>query len=98
MFVALALLVAAGVVWLLAQAAEPDTYYLPSDVTRWEHARRGDGWILFVVSIALGVASIVGLLARAGGRTARLGPAIVGLTVVALLSFPVAWVAVTTGH
>jgi hypothetical protein len=96
-FFVLALVVAAGVVWLLVYAAEPDTYY-SSGVTRWEHARRSDAWILFVVSIALGVASVVGLLARAAGRAARLGPAIVGLTVVALLSFPVAWVAVTTGH
>ena len=97
-FVALALLVAAGVVWLLAHAAETDTYYQSGDVSRWEHARRWNAWIVFVAAIALGIASIAGLVVCAAGKAERLGPAVIGLTVVALLSFPVAWVAVTTGH
>ena len=58
----------------------------------------GGAWIVFVASIGLGVASFVGLAARAAGAAASLGPAILTLTAVALLSFPVAYVAVTAGH
>ena len=97
-FVALALLVLVGVVWLLAHAAEADTYYQSGDVSRWEHARGSNAWIVFAAAIALGIASIAGLVIFAAGKAERLGRAVIGLTVVALLSFPVAWVAVTTGH
>ena len=94
----LALLVAAVVVALLVYTVGPDTYYGPDDVSRWEHARRFNGWIVFVTSIGLGIASFVGLAAHAAGRAGRLTAAVYALTIVALVSFPVAWVAVSTGH
>jgi hypothetical protein len=96
-YAALALVVGAAVVALLLYAAGPDTYYM-EDVSRWEHARGWDGWIWFVASIGLGIASFAGLLARAAGLAARFDAAVLGLTAVAFLSFPVAWVAVTAGH
>jgi len=94
----LAVLVGAVVVYLVVYAGGTDTYYQEGDVSRWDHARRGNAWSLFAVSIGLGVAAVVGLLARAAGKAGNLGIAVVALTVLALLSFPVAWVAVTTGH
>lgn len=94
----LAVLVGALVVYLVVYAGGTDTYYSEGDVSRWDHARRGSAWFLFAVSIGLGVAAVVGLMARAAGKAANLGIAVVALTVLALLSFPVAWVAVTTGH
>jgi hypothetical protein len=97
-YAALAALVGAGVVALLVYAAGRDTYYMGQDVSRWEHARGFSGWILFVASIGFGVMSFVGLLARAAGTAARLDGAVRALTLVALLSFPVAYVAVSTGH
>jgi hypothetical protein len=97
-YAALALLVGAAVVALLLYAAGPDTYYMDGDVSRWEHARGYDGWIWFAASIALGIASFAGLVARAAGLAARLDGAVLAVTLAAFLSFPVAWVAVTAGH
>jgi hypothetical protein len=97
-YAALALLVGAAVVALLLYAAGPDDYYQGGDVSRWEHARGWDGWIWFTASIGLGIASFAGLVARALGFAARLSGPIIALTIVAFLSFPVAWVAVTAGH
>jgi hypothetical protein len=94
----LAVLVGALVVYLIVYAGGTDTYYSEGDVSRWDHSRRGNAWVLFAVSIGLGVAAVVGLMARAAGKATNLGIAIVGLTVLALLSFPFALVGVTTGH
>ena len=96
-YAALAVLVGAAVVALLRYAAGPDTYYMEG-VSRWEHSRGWDDWIWFTASIALGIASVAGLVARALGLAARLSGSILALTIVAFLSFPVAWVAVTAGH
>jgi uncharacterized membrane protein len=95
---ALAVLVAAGVVALLLYAAQPDPYYQEGDVSRWEHARDWNGWVVFAGSIVLGIVSFVGLVARAAGKAPNLGRSVLALTAVALLSFPIAYVAVTTGH
>ena len=84
---------------LVLNAAGPDGYYADPEFSRWDHARRwGGAWIVFVASIGLGVGSFVGLATRAAGAAASLGPAILTLTAVALLSVPVAYVAVTAGH
>jgi prolipoprotein diacylglyceryltransferase len=95
---ALAVLVAAGVAALLLYAGQPDPYYQEGDVSRWEHARDWNGGVVFAGSIVLGIVSFVGLLARAAGKAGRLAPRVLPLTALALLSFPIALVAVSVGH
>ena len=97
-YVSLALLVAAGVVWLLAYVGEADTYYQSGDVISLGARAKVERLDLLRRGIALGIASIAGLVVCAAGKADRFCRAVIGLTVVALLSLPVAWVAVTTGH
>jgi hypothetical protein len=96
-YVALALVVGGAVVALLVYAAGPDTYYTEG-VSRWEHSRGYGGWVWFGVSIGLGLASFAGLVVRACGLAQRFGGVVLGMTLAALLSFPVAWVAISAGH
>lgn len=95
---AFAVLVAAGVAWLLRYAGSEDTYYSPGDVSRWDHARKDNAYLFAVAAVGLGVASVIGLLANAVSKTTRFAAAVLVLTVLALCSLPVAYVALTLGH
>ncbi|HEU6444918.1 MAG TPA: hypothetical protein VFL61_07675 [Gaiellaceae bacterium] len=93
---ATALVLAIAVVWLLSYTLGPDTYYLPQEYSRWDHARKDNAWVVFVVSIALGVAGVFAVLAYAVGRIS--GWAAYALATAAVISFPIAYAAVTIGH
>lgn len=97
-FLALVVLLGAAIVWLLAYAREPDDYYDSGDISRWEHARNGDLWAVFVVAFGWQVVGILVLLAAALRPRSRLDGVASVLAATALLAFPIAWFAVTAGH
>jgi hypothetical protein len=95
----LAALIGLAAIWLLMYAQGPDSYYGPSEVTRWEHSRNfGAMWLWVLVFFAVGALAIVGLVADALGRAGRLRTAVYASAAATALLFVFAWFALTAGH
>jgi hypothetical protein len=64
-FALLAVIVAAGLGWLILLAIGDDTYFAPDHVSRWDFAARNDGTPIVVSAIVLGLLSIIALATAA---------------------------------
>ena len=71
-YIVTALVLGAGLAWLVLYAAGNDGYYRNSDVSRWEHASKGSAATLVVVTLAVVGATTIGLLLAALSPAARL--------------------------
>lgn len=99
-FALLAVVIAAGLGWLVLYASGDDSYFAPDHVSRWEYVtRNGSPAVAVVVSVVLALASIVALAAAARSRRhARLRRLVLPAAALASFAIVVAAVALTVGH
>jgi H+/Cl- antiporter ClcA len=98
-FVATGAMLLLSSAWLVVYATGPDTYYGPTEVSRWEHAQRFTGAWPIVAAVALAVAVGLGLIATAGWpKWANWRPVVSLLSGISCLFLLYGWFALTAGH
>lgn len=99
LYAALAVIVAAGLGWLVLYATGEDTYYTPGDVSRWDHTTRSGSSLVVVAAIAIALASIIALvLCACSASRVLLRRIVMPATALACVTLVVASVALTIGH
>lgn len=93
-----ALVLGAGLAWLVLYASGNDGYYGYSDVSRWEHAGRGGAATLVAVIFAFVGATIIGLLLAAPSWGARLRRFVVPAAAVSPLLLLAGMLFLSVGH
>ena len=91
------LMLAAGLMWLLAYAAGDDSYY-GGGVSRWDHAGRGGGQPLVVAAIVSLAVTLIAALLAALSSSARFRRLVLPLTAFSWVMLAVAWFVLTGGH
>lgn len=93
-----ALVLGAGLAWVVVYAFGQDGYYGNGDVSRWEHASRGGGATIVLVLLALVGATVVGLLFAGLTPGARLRPLVVPAAALSPLLLLAAMLFLSIGH